>query len=620
MPSTRSTLAASVAAGLIATVATPAALAAPGPAPQATDLDQVVVTATRTATTVEQALAPVEVLGRDAIERSQARSLHDLLRGRAGISLSRQGGPGKLATLFMRGAESDQTVVLVDGIKMGSSTSGLVSWQNLPVELIDRIEIVRGPRSALYGADAIGGVIQIFTRRDEADGWTPRAHAGGGSHGAHEFGTGLGGRSGQAWFGADYSFQRTEGFNSCEVAEFAGCFITEPEPDLDGYIQHALSLRGGYDFSDAWKLALHAMRSEGENEFDGGYSDYSETLQQVVGATLAWQAGERTRLALTAGRNVDASDQFKDGLATGWFSTHRDSATLQADLELATGQTLTLGADWLRDEVESDTAYERDRRSNRAAFAQYQGVFGAHSLQASVRHDDNDQFGEHGTGGIAWGWELGAGFRLNEGWASAFKAPTFNELYYPFFGNPGLAPEESETIELGVAWRGATWDLRLDAFETRVDDLIAYDAALGLPNNIEQARMRGAELSAHGELAGWFVDASLGWLDTENRSGFNSGNALPRRAGENARIDLDRGFGRLRLGLTGIAEGSRWDDVGNSIRLPGYATLDLRAEYELTASLTLQARLANVFDRDHETAAFYNEPGREWMLTLRWAP
>src|SRR5690606_647506 len=206
--------------------------------------------------------------------------------------------------------------------------------------------------------------------------------------------------SSMPWLGAAASFKRREGSNSCEVAEFAGCFIPEPEPDLDGYIQHALSLRGGYDFSDAWNLALHAMRSEGENEFDGGYSDYSETLQQVVGATLAWQAGERTRLALTAGRNVDASDQFKDGLATGWFSTHRDSATLQADLELATGQTLTLGADWLRDEVESDTAYERDRRSNRAAFAQYQGVFGAHSLQASVRHDDNDQFGEHGTGGI----------------------------------------------------------------------------------------------------------------------------------------------------------------------------------------------------------------------------
>lgn len=620
MLSTRSILAASIAAGLIVSAVAPAAIATPGPHPQATDLDQVVVTATRTATTVEQALAPVEVIDREAIERSQARSVPDLLRGRAGISLSRQGGAGKLTTLFMRGAESDQTVVLVDGVKLGSSTSGLVSWQNLPVELIDRIEIVRGPRSALYGADAIGGVIQIFTRRSDADGWTPRAHVGGGSHGAHEFGTGLGGRSGPAWFGVDYSFQRTEGFNSCEVAPFAGCFIREPEPDLDGYIQHALSLRGGYDFNDAWKLAVHAMRSEGENEFDGSYSNYSETVQQVVGGTLSWQASDRLKMALTAGRNVDASDQFADGLPAGWFSTDRDSATLQADLAVATDQVLTLGADWLRDAVRSDTSYDRYQRGNRAAFAQYQGRFGAHSLQASARHDDNDQFGAHSTGGLAWGLDLGRGWRVNAGWGSAFKAPTFNELYYPFYGNADLAPEESETIELGLAWRGSAWDLRLDAFETRAEDLIAFDAALGLPNNLEDARMRGAELSAHGELVGWFVDASLGWLDTENRSGFNAGNALPRRAGESARVDLDREFGRLRLGMTGMAEGSRWDDVANTIRLPGYASFDLRAEYALTAALTLQARLANIFDRDYETAAFYNEPGREWMLTVRWAP
>lgn len=624
MRSTRSTLAAAVAAALSLSTLAPAVHADPLPRVQATDLDEVVVTATRTTTTVAEALAPVEVIDRAAIERSQARSLPDLLRGRAGISMSRQGGAGKLTTLFMRGAESDQTVVLVDGVKMGSSTSGLVSWQNLPVELIDRIEIVRGPRSSLYGADAIGGVIQIFTRRGEAEGWTPRAHAGGGSNGAHEFGTGFDGRSGRGWFGADYSFQRTEGYDSCNVATptpFAGgCFISEPEPDRDGYVQDALSLRGGYDFGEAWKLALHATRSEGENEFDGDFSNYSETLQQVVGGTLSWQAGEHARLSLTAGRNTDESDQYSDGTPAGWFGTDRDSATLQADFDLAPGQVLTLGADWLRDQVESDTAYDVDTRSNRAGFAQYQGRFGAHSLQASARHDDNDQFGEHTTGGLAWGLEFGDGWRVNAGWGTAFKAPTFNELYYPFFGNPELGPEESETIELGIAWRGAAWDLRLDAFDTEVDDLIAFDAALGLPNNIERARMRGAELSAHGELAGWFVDASLGWLDTENGSGSNAGNELPRRAGESARLDIDRSFGRWNLGVTGVAEGARWDDVANTIRLPGYATFDLRAEYALTPALTLQAKLANAFDRDYETAAFYNEPGREWHLTLRWAP
>lgn len=625
MQSTRSALATAIASALAATLGLAAtAHAAPAPRVQATDLDEVVVTATRTATTVADALAPVEVIDRDAIERSQARSMADLLRGRAGLSISRQGGAGKLTTLFMRGAESDQTVVLVDGVKMGSSTSGLVSWQNLPLELVERIEIVRGPRSSLYGADAIGGVIQIFTRRGEAEGWTPRAHVGGGSNGAHELGTGFDARSGRGWFGADYSFQRTEGFNSCNVATptpwSGGCFISEPQPDKDGYIQDALSLRGGYDVNEAWKLALHAMRSEGENEYDGDYSDYSETVQQVVGGSLSWQASGRTKLTLAAGRNTDESDQYSRGAAAGWFGTDRDSASLQADFDLATGQLLTVGADWLRDQVEADTVYAEDTRANRAGFAQYQGRFGAHSLQASVRHDDNDQFGEHTTGGLAWGLEFGDGWRVSAGWGNAFKAPTFNELYFPGYGNPELGPEESDTVELGVAWRGAGWDLRLDAFETDVDDLISWDAAIGIANNIDRARMRGAELSAHGTLAGWFVDASLGWLDTENRSGFNAGNELPRRAGESARLELDRGFGRWKLGVTGVAEGARWDDVANTIRLPGYATVDLRAEYALTPALAVQAKLANAFDREYETAAFYNEPGREWYLTLRWTP
>lgn len=624
MPSTPTPLAAAIAAGLAAVFST-AASAAPAPAPltQATDLDQVIVTATRTANPVKDVLAPVEVIDREAIERSQARSVPDLLRGRAGISIANQGGPGKLTSLFLRGSESDHSVVLVDGVRIGSSTSGLAAWQNLPVELIERIEIVRGPRSSLYGADAIGGVIQIFTRRDDTVGYTPRVHIGGGSNGAHEFGTGFGGRSGRGWFGADYSFQRTEGFNACEPAPsaFAGCGLAAPEPDKDGYIQSALSLRGGYDFNDAWQLQVHAMRSEGENEYDGDYTNYSETVQQVVGGSLSWQASDTAKLSLTAGRNVDSSDQYKDATFMDQFSTDRDSATLQADFTIAADQVLTVGADWMRDQVSGDTAYERDSRASRAAFAQYQSRFGAHRLEASARRDDNDQFGGYTTGGLGWGMEFAEGWRVNAGWGTAFKAPNFLDLYFPGFGNPDLVPEESETAELGIGWAVNDWNLSLDAFHTKVDNLIAFDGAIGLPGNVDSARMRGAELGIQGEVAEWIVDASFSVVDTENRSnGFQRGNKLPRRAGKHARLSLDRGFGDLRLGVTGIAEGSRYDDVGNSVYLPGYATVDMRAEYALTDALTMQAKLANAFDRDYRTVAYYNQAGREWHLTLRWTP
>ncbi|MEI2433141.1 TonB-dependent vitamin B12 receptor [Lysobacter yananisis] len=595
-----------------------AAVAAPAGAP--TDLDQVVVTANRTAVSVNDLLTPVDVLDRADIERSQARDLNDLLRGRAGITIANQGGAGKLTTLFLRGSESDHVLVLVDGLRIGSPTSGLASLQDLPLELIDRIEIVRGPRSSLYGADAIGGVIQVFTRR-ERQGFAPRVHAGGGSNGTVEFGTGFGGRGGRGWFGADYSFRKTQGINACRGAGFpvfAGCFTDEP--DRDGYESHALSLRGGVEINEQWSVEGQALRAEGQNDYDGSFVNYSETVQQVIGGKIDWRPSERVHVQLTGGRNVDSSDNFLGAVPMGYFSTNRDSATLQADFNLFDGHVLSAGFDWLRDEVRSDTTYDERSRDNKAGFVQYQGRFGNQSFEASVRRDDNEQFGGHTTGGAAWGLNFADHWRVTVGYGTAFKAPTFNELYYPFFGNHNLKPEESKTWELGLAYRGENFNARIDGFDTRVDELITFDSAINLPNNIERARMRGAEIGIDTTFAEWTLAASASWLDTENRVGFYRGNDLPRRAKHSARIDLDRAFGKFRVGATAVGYGSRYDDVANSNRLGGYGTFDLRAEYAFTDALSLQARVANVFDREYETVSYYNQPGREWFVTLRYAP
>lgn len=600
----------------------------------ATDLDDVVVTATRTATTVDQSLAPVEVIDRTDIERSQATSLPDLLRGRAGFSISNQGGSGKLTTLFLRGAESDHVLVLLDGIRMGSPTSGLFALEQLPLTMIDRIEIVRGPRSSLYGSEAIGGVIQVFTRRDGSSGLHPRATASVGSRGRAAGSAGLGGGSGRAWFGVDASYANDEGFDACEVARptpfSGGCFIAAPEPDRDGYRNRALSLRGGLALSDALAVEAQALRAEGRNQYDGDFADLAKTVQQVVGGRIDWTPSDDFALRFTVGRDRDASHDFLhkfDPFAgavvhrdQGWFDTDRDSAGLQADIALADAQLLTVGADWLRDRVSGSTTYAQDARRNSAGFVQYQAEFGAHALQASLRRDDNQQFGGHSTGALAWGVDLTPRWRLTAGYGTAFKAPTFNELYYPFFGNPELRPETSRSWEAGLRFHGDGIGWRVDAFSTEAEDLITFDAAINLPNNIESARMRGAELGFDAEISGWILDGSVSWLDTENREGFYAGNELPRRARHGARIALDRAFGRLRVGVTGIAEGARYDDVANTRRLPGHATLDLRAEYALTDALTLQASLDNVFDRDYQTVSFYNQPGREWLLTLRWDP
>ena len=610
-------------------VALAVAATCPASAQQApTDLDQVVVTGTRTAVTAQQSLAAVEVIDRDEIERSQARSLPELLRGRAGINLVNQGGLGKISTLFLRGSESDHTLLLIDGVRAGSATSGLASLQDLPLELIERIEIVRGPRSSLYGSEAIGGVIQIFTRRGR-DGVHPRLQLGAGSHGLRSAGAGvdLGGTRG--WFGVDYTHQSSDGINACRgigAPLFAGCGMDNPDPDRDGYENNALSLRAGVELGDALAFDAHALRAEGHNAYDAdpawGLPDNSDTTQQLVGGKLRYTPSTRFALQLVAGRNLDASDNYLGARFSDRFQSRRDSATLQSDVTVADGHVLTLGVDWLRDvgDITGPFASYAVQRDNRAGFAQYQGSGGRHDWQLALRHDDNAQFGGHDTGSIAWGMDAGHDLRYTASIGSAFKAPTFNELYYPFFGNPDLRPETSRSIELGLAQARAGWHWQLNVFQTTIDDLIVYDPTRFVANNIDRARLRGAELVAGTTLAGWELNAQASVLDPRNRSAGAFDNVLPRRARRTARVDADRNLGDWRIGAGWIAEGARYDDVGNQLRLGGYATFELRAELALAPDWRLQAQLRNAFDRDYETAAYYNQPGREFGLTLRWSP
>jgi vitamin B12 transporter len=603
------------------------ALAQTTAATTAGDLDEVTVTGTRTALTVDQSLSAVEVIDRGQIERSQAHSLPQLLRGRAGINLVNQGGLGKLTTLFLRGTESDQTLLLVDGVRIGSSTSGLAALQDIPLDSVERIEIVRGPRSSLYGSEAIGGVIQIFTRRTTT-GTTPHVRVGAGSHGLREASAGIDSASARGWFGADASRQLDDGINACraDAPGFAGCGDPTPDPDRDGYRRSALSLRGGLNFSDAWTLEGNALRNEGHNEYDSNPAfvlpDNSETVQQVVGGKLRYVPSDRFSLQFIAGRNIDASKDFLGDAYLDRFDSTRDTASLQGDIGLAAGQLLTLGYDWSHDHGAVASAYPGfdKSRGNRAGFVQYQGRFGRNDLQAALRHDDNDQFGGHDTGSVAWGIDAAHGLRFIASAGNAFKAPTFNELYYPYYGNDALRPETSRSVEAGVAQRLAAWHWQLNAYRTTINDLISYDPTLFTANNLDRASIRGAELTAGATLAGWDVTAQASVLDPRNRSSDNYDKLLPRRARRSSRIDLDRAFGAWQLGTSFIAEGGRYDDVANTIHVGGYATLDLRAEYALQRDWTLQGEVRNLFDRTYETAAYYNQPGREFAISLRWRP
>ncbi len=585
---------------------------------QDTQSETIVVTATRTARTADETLAAVTVITRADIERSQAQSLQDLLRGLPGLSLANNGGAGKNTSVFLRGTESDHVLVLIDGIKVGSATTGQAAFQDLPIEQIERIEIVRGPRSSLYGSEAIGGVIQIFTRRG-GGAWRPRLAAGTGRYGTYYASGGVAGGGEHAWFNVSADHFYTLGFNACDGP--GGCFTVEP--DDDGYRNTAGSLRAGYRFAGGTQIDFHALRAKADSEFDGSFVNESKTVQQVTGARVRFAPSAVWHAALVAGRSRDESDNFKDGALRSRFDTRRDTVSLQNDFALGTKTLLTAGLDYYQDEVLSTTAYAVNSRDNKGVFAQYQTALGGrHDLQLSLRADRNEQFGRYSTGGVAWGWWLGGGARLALSYGTAFKAPTFNELYFPGYGNPNLEPEEARSTELALAGPlGANTRWSLNAYQTDIDDLIAYDASISAAANLDRARIRGVEANLAGTLSGWDLRAGFTWLDPENRSaGANFGKVLPRRARQSFRLDLDRAVGQARFGATLVAVGRRYDDLANTRAMGGYATLDLRAEYALSRAWRLQARLENAFDKEYETAAFYNQPGRGVYVTLRYQP
>jgi vitamin B12 transporter len=606
--------------------ALPLALAALPTVAEIPDLDPVVVTATRTAMTADAALVPVSVVSRAQIERRQSRSIIDILRGLPGVVVTSNGGRGHATGISLRGTSTDQVLVLVDGIRVSSATTGVASWQTIPVEQIERVEVVRGPRSSLYGSEAIGGVIQIFTRK--ADGGPPRARfsIGAGSDqtvsGYLGFAAGTATAVGEGWIDLGAGFERTEGFNACSGEPFVGgCFVDQP--DDDGYRNGNGSVRAGWRFSDRLDVGINVLRSEDEVDYDGSVFSGNESRGaiQVLGLRADALPLDFWRMTLTAGQSRDDSQLFFDGSYINRFDTRRDQLGWQNDFEIAPAQLLSLGVDYYRDEIDTDPVYDETARENTGVFGQYQGQVGGFDLQASLRYDDNQQFGDHSTGDLALGYRFGDTVRVTASYGTAFKAPSFNELYYPGFGNPRLGPEQSRSFDVGLSGRHPVGGWSVNVFHSDVDDLIAFDAAAMAPANVDEARIRGVELRADADVADWLLDAYLTLLDARDRSGgANDGNRLARRPEQTFRLDADRRFGRIGVGGTLTAAGRRYDDLANRVSIEGYALLDLRAEYAFSEALRIQGRIENVLDQDYETAAYYNQPDRSFFVTLRYEP
>jgi vitamin B12 transporter len=586
-------------------------------------LSPVIVTATRTAITADEALSSVTVITRADIERLQPLSVPDLLAGLPGLSFANSGGYGQQTSLFLRGTNSTHTLLLVDGVRVASVSAGLAAFEQIPVEQIERIEVVRGPRSSLYGADAIGGVIQIFTRRGTpGGGLQPSFSVTTGSNRLLRGQAGLSGGDGHAWYNLGVGAQYTRGINACRIGAaeaFAGCFTDEP--DRDAFRNKNLSASGGYRWDNGAELTGTWLRSLGEIHFDGSYQNRSRTLQQVAGSSFSFNPLPAWKTTLSVGQNLDRYDNYENRDFVGYIYSRRNQAAWQNDLSVADNQLLTLGVDWQGEYIDSDTGFLASRRRNTGGYVQYQGTFGRHEVQLSARRDHNGQFGNHNTGAAAWGYHFDDGLKLSASYGSAFHAPTFNDLYYPYgSGNPQLKPEQSRSAELGLSRQQDAWNWALNAYQTRIDQLIALDSNY-FPSNLSKARIRGVEAQLGATLAGWQLQGYLSWLQPRNDDGgANDGKWLPRRPGRTARLDLDRRYGAFGVGASVNAAGRSYDDAANRHPLAGYTTADLRTSWHFAPDWQLEARLANVFDRHYETVWYFNQPGRGAFLTLRYSP
>lgn len=594
-----------------------------------------VVTATRTAQTASQSLAAVSVIDREDIERSQARSVPELLRQVPGVSLANNGGFGKNTTLFLRGTESDHVLVLIDGIKVGSASAGLTAFQDLPVELIERIEVVRGPRSSLYGSEAIGGVIQIFTRRGAESGLHGRMRVAAGSNQTWERSLGLSGGDAQTRFSLGANLDESAGIDWTHASY-------PSDADHDGYRNQSLSFTLSHALSDDLEVGFNLLDNRGRSRYDNPfgpeqdlYTDF--TVSSVSGFIDAmvndhWQS----RLELGHSENRDLkSDKLSDQNSV--FNTYRDSLAWQNDLRLNAQHSLILGADWYEDRLNTGPAFfigstplyfAEDSRWNRGAFIQHRFQGESFSTELGLRRDQNQQYGSQNTWSGTLTLPLNPDNDLLLSYSEGFRAPNFSDLYYPGFSNPDLKPEHSRSYEL--QWRSQlTPSSRLETsvYRTDIRDAIIFDFGAQRPENIGSARINGLETALKQEWFGWQSSLGAAIIDPRNRQ---SGEQLPRRARRTLNLDLDRQFEQLGLGASWqLVSDSREDQAPQKqARLGGYGLVGLRSSWTVNREIKLDLKLDNFFDKSYSRALYsyqggdygYRTEGRTWMLGVTWTP
>jgi vitamin B12 transporter len=586
--------------------------------------EAVVVTASRVEQQVKDAIPNTTVITQSEIKASGATDLPSLLRGNAGVEFTQNGGPGGVSSLFLRGGNSAHTLVLIDGQRMESASSGTAPLEHIMLDEVERIEIVRGNVSALYGSGAMGGVVQIFTRSGAgAPGATVEAMAG--SRGTQKLAASYGNRTDDTRLALSASENGTRGFSAIDPN-----YAPVANPDRDGYRNASVSGQLARRIAAGQEAGLRFFRSEGKTDYDNPFgatpreTNRTDTTLQELSAYVDSRLADawRSRLTLAEGRNDshDFTDDQPNPFGSRFDSRNRQ-LTWQNDVTVERGHVVTATAERLAQDLSSDTAYTGTSRTVDSLALGYGGRLGAQQLQVAARRDQYSDVGAASTGLLGYGYEVSENWKLTALGSTAFRAPTFNDLYYPLFGNPALRPERSRSVEAGVQYAQGQRLLRAVVFRTRYRDLIVFDPVAFIPVNVAHARVSGAELTYSAAYeGGWGTRASL---TVQNPVDEDTGQQLRKRAKSHLGGEISREIGPWRLAGEVASSASRPDaDIvsGARVTLAPYTVVNLSARYRVGKTLDALARLDNAADRRYQLTHGYNTPPRGIFLGVRWTP
>jgi len=611
--------------GTIRTVATAslfAWLAGLYPGAFAQELPEVVVTASRFEDDPRRSLADISVIGRDAVERAGPASVAELLQS-YGVEIAQAGGRGSTTGLFLRGTKTSQSVVLVDGVRLQNPTSGGSNLEFLPLVAVDRIEILRGLSSPLYGSGAIGGVVNILTRRAAAAP-APRASLGLGTLGTVQGTLGYGGAVGPAGratrFDVGVGWDRTDGFEATRP------YSPDHQVDRDGNRQATMNLSLSQQFGQDWSAGVDGFATSGNTAYDGAFSSPDAAIIDYrTRAGSAWVQGNLAPGLSTQLRAGGSAIDYTypafdfaprtDTRSVTWLSALQTSAGrftagLEREVLTIAGTGLTTG----------EFAYSQDRRTTTSVLAGWQIEFGAQQLNLQLRHDSIDTVDDATTGNVAWGLQLDPQWRVRASYGTAFRAPTFDDLYNPFGSNPALKPEEARGGEVGLDWTRGAARIGATLFASRIRNAIELDANF-IPNNLAEARVKGLGINAYYPVGALALRSTLTFQQprgviTDPATGVTAEAPLARRAAQSGVVGADWRSGPLTLWSEVTFQSDRLDTRRQP--MGGYGVVNLGAGYAVSREWAVSLRLANAGDKDYQTVWGYNMPPRTVWLAVRY--